>query len=1027
MQALIDAVLHYRKTVLTILFCLCVIGIFSYKTIHKEAAPDVAIPLMFVQVAHQGISVTDAEDLLLKPLEAELKNLEGLKEIQGSAYEGGAAVILEFHAGFDPKEAHFNVREKVDLAKPKLPKESEEPILQELNVSLFPILTIQLHGDVPMEVLSPLARDLKDLVIQNVPSVLRVDMVGDRAEMLEILIDPVKVEQYGLNLQKIMGFFAQSNTLASAGSIENASGLFSMTVRGLVETPEDVLGMPVYEHGGRVVLFKDIGTARQTFKDATSYARFNGAPSVALQVVKRTGANIIETVATVRAVVEKAQRTFPPGIQVSFTEDESIHVEDMLTDLQESLILASLIVLLTLLLTLEFRLALLVAAAVPACFLITLSILQLMGITLNIMVLFSLIFAVGMLVDGAIIVVEYAERELAEGKSAFEAFRDASVRMAWPVVSTTVTILVVFMPLLFWPDVVGQFMRFMPLTLLVILSVSLVMALIFVPALGTVMYGFGRTLGAKEADHGRLTRLYHRFLIPCVDHPGKVILGALGLVIATFTLYKITGPAVHFFPDVEPERAAFLVRARGSLSIAEQDKLVRGIEADLAEMPEIAAGVRGIYARVGAQSSERGEGIPEDTIGRLFLEFKPWQERRGVEQIMRAIDARFKNRPGVIVEVQMQKAGPVQGKPIELVVGGDNLEILQAATQQLRDHLAGISGVTEVETDLPLPGLEVRLAVDRKRAAEFGLPLSVIAAQIQMLSRGVKLGTYHPPGRDQEADIVLRFPEKDRRLEHLAQLRIQSPKGLVPLQSFVAQEWSPRLTVLHRRNGERVYTVQADVAPGTAVDTVVTRLEAWLAADPLPPGVHVAFKGEAEQQQATAQFLMFSFVLVILLMFIIVLTQFNSFYSAFLVMSAVLFGVFGAILGYLLEHASFGIVMGGVGMVALAGVIVSNNIILIDTYDMLEKQMHDIRRAVIEASLQRLRPIILTHLTTVLGILPLMFGVNIQFLTHQITVGAPSSQWWTELSATIVYGLLFGSMMTLFVTPAALMLRGRRA
>ena len=544
------------RTVLLILGIFIIGGLTAYINIPKESTPDVKIPMLYVLVGYQGISPQDGARLLLKPLEQQLRSLEGVKQMQSTAYEGGVSIVLEFHAGFNSDKALSDVREKVDLAKPDLPRNATEPQIHEINLSLLPVLVVKLSGYAPLRALYRLARDLKDEIESNVSSVLKAEIVGDREDAVEILIDPTRQEKYNLVFEQVVQRFNQNNQIVPAGNLEGKMGKFSIKVPGLLENLNDIKNFPLFNNQRAVIQLKDIADVRRSFKDPTRIAHDRvglgrSASTVALEISKRTGENLIETVEKVKAVINNLQQNWPHHLHVSYAQDESNHIRDMLKELQNSIILAILLVMAVIIFSLGWRSALLVGLAVPGSFLIGMMAISLLGYTVNVVVLFSLIFSVGMLVDGAIIVVEYADRRISEGVSTKDAYREAAIRMVWPVITSITTILVVFLPLLFWPGVVGQFMKFMPITLIAVLLASLFMALIFIPAIASLM-----TIPPHRPAHdpenaahlqSRLIEGYIKILNKGLDKPKRILQGAVVILIVVKILHSFVGKGVGIF------------------------------------------------------------------------------------------------------------------------------------------------------------------------------------------------------------------------------------------------------------------------------------------------------------------------------------------------------------------------------------------------------------------------------------------------------------------------------------------------
>ena len=565
MNRLIDACFARSRTVLLTLVLVLVGGVKAYRDIPKEADPDVQIPIIYVAMTHEGISPEDAERLLVRPMEQQLRSIEGIKEMRAQAGEGQASVTLEFEAGVDIDQALADVRERVDLAKSDLPEDTDEPIVNEVNLALFPVLVVTLSGDLPERALLGLARDLQER-IEGLTNVLDVEIAGDREELLEVVIDPLLVESYDLQLEELLSAVSRNNRLVAAGALDTGQGRFAVKVPGVFETPADVLNLPIKVVGDKVVRLGDVASVRRTFKDSVGFARVNGRPALALEVSKRIGANIIDTVAEVRALVEAERQHWPGNLEVGFLQDKSDSIESMLTDLQNNVLSAIVLVMIVVVAALGLRSAALVGLAVPGSFLAGILVLAGLGLTVNIVVLFGLILAVGMLVDGAIVVTELADRKMAEGVDRKDAYRLAAKRMAWPITASTATTLAAFMPLLFWPGIVGEFMKFLPITLLATLSASLVMALIFVPNLGALIGKAEATdprtmkllSAAEQGDLGQLTGLagfYVRLLRRVLRRPALVLVGAIVLAVGVYAAYAAFGRGIEFFPEVEPDRS----------------------------------------------------------------------------------------------------------------------------------------------------------------------------------------------------------------------------------------------------------------------------------------------------------------------------------------------------------------------------------------------------------------------------------------------------------------------------------------
>jgi len=1030
MLSVIDAALGRTRTVLSILVFILIAGAVAYVDIPKESDPDINIPIIYVTVNHDGISPEDSERLIIRPLEQELRTIEGIKEMRSTGFEGGASVLMEFEAGFNADTALDDVREKVDIAKTELPADSDEPEVHEVNFSLFPVLVVILSGEVQDRTLYRLAGELQDAV-EGISTVLEAPIAGDREELVEVIINPVKVESYGLDPATAANTVKGSNLLVAAGFQDTGKGKFSVKVPGLFETVEDIIHLPIKVDGDSVVTVGDVADVRRTFKDASSYARVNGKPAVALEVSKRTGENIIDTIEKVRQVVEEERSSWPEelrrAVKVSYSQDRSNQIRTMLSDLQNSVLSAVLLVMIVVIAALGVRSSALVGIAIPGSFLATLLVLFMLDVSLNIVVLFSLILAVGMLVDGAIVVTEYADRKMSEGVHRKHAYLLASKRMAWPIIASTATTLAAFLPLVFWPGVVGEFMKYLPMTVLITLSASLVMALIFVPTMGAMIGKPGAadasTMQAIAAgEKGNLdgisgfTGKYLKVLRKALHHPAKIFAGSIGVLIFVFMVYGAIGPGVEFFPEVEPENAKVQVRARGNLSIDEQDAIMREVERRILKEE----GVKTFYTRVG---KEQNSQEAEDIVGTISLEFKDWRERLWSYEIFDIMSEKTKDIAGVIIDYRKEEEGPPTGKPVQLQLSSRYPELLVPAAAKVREKFDSMAGLRSIEDSRPLPGIDWEIVVDRAQAAKYGADVGSVGNMIQMTTVGYKIGEYRPDDSDDEIEIRARFPQKHRTLEELNHIRVNTNAGSVPISNFVTRQADHKVGTVKRVDGFRVITIKADVEDGVLVDNKIKELEKWLETAELDPRIHTVFKGENEEQAKAQAFLGKAFLVALFIMAVILVTQFNSFYNAFLILFAVVMSTAGVLIGLLITHSPFGIVMNGIGVIALAGIVVNNNIVLIDTYDRLKHTVDDPIEAILRTGAQRMRPVMLTTITTMLGLLPMMFGVNIDFISREVTIGAPSTQWWTQLATSIVFGLGFATILTLVVTPSALMLK----
>ncbi|MBD1549382.1 efflux RND transporter permease subunit [Roseibium aggregatum] len=1127
----LEAILRRPKTVFVLMLALIVAGTYTYLTIPKEDSPDIDVPVFYVSIVQQGISPEDADRLLVRPMETELRGLDGLKEITAIAAEGHASIILEFDVSFDKDEALADVRDKVDQAKGKLPQEAEEPTIHETNFALLPTITVALSGNVPERTLYNLARRLKDQ-IEAIDTVRSADLTGHREELLEIVIDSQKLEAYSVTQQELLNTLRLNNQLVPAGFIDGGNGRFNVKVPGLIETADDVYSLPIKQNGEAVVTLADVADIRRTFKDATTYTRVNGKPAIALEVTKRIGTNLIENNAAVRQVVEQASKDWPETVKVNLLLDQSSKTFEVLGSLQSSILTAIFLVMILVVAALGLRSALLVGLSIPTSFMVGFLILGGMGYTVSNMVMFGLVLTVGMLVDGAIVMTEYADRKIAEGMEDKEAYIRAARLMFWPIVSSTATTLAAFLPMLLWPGVAGEFMSYLPIMVIIVLSASLLTAMVFIPVTGAIFAQvshfmgrhatgllasvFGLIAAAMVLTFPALPELLATFVpaafsgllliaLACIAFVGVGFASAFVLRpfvrwskaraeriqaaeraeaeavsgSSTFDVNKVRGMAgvyvrflkllagnpignvitlvvmiggsvmifgafagnptgVEFFVDEEPDQAVVLVSGRGNLSARESLQLVEAVEREVLQVPGIENVVTSAKAPGGSSGGKVIGGVqdkPADVIGELQLELADFCCRREAKEIFAEIRKRTASLPGIKVETRKIEGGPPTGKDVQLEVKSTDYDTLVKNVAKVRAHVDQMDGLLDQEDDRPLPGIEWEMSIDREQAGRYKADIASVGSMVQLVTNGVLVGKYRPSDSEDEVDIRVRLPEDQRTLDRFDQLRLQTPLGLVPLSNFVTRSASPKVSSITRRDGLYSMMVKATVDPasGALPDDKVRELDQWLKTQTWPDNVFLKFRGADEDQKESGEFLMKAMVASLFLMFIILLTQFNSFYQTALTLSTVIMSVVGVLLGLIITGQKFSIIMTGTGVVALAGIVVNNAIVLIDTYNRFRDDGMEPLDAILKTSVQRIRPILLTTITTIAGLVPMATEINLDFFNQVTAYGGITAVWWVQLSTAVISGLAFSTLLTLIMIPVMIALpsvwtqSGRRA
>ncbi|WP_339046986.1 efflux RND transporter permease subunit [Candidatus Mesenet endosymbiont of Phosphuga atrata] len=1018
MKGIVEVFVNRNRATLLLLLMIFFIGIYSYVQMPRETNPDIQIPVINVSVNLQGISPEDSERILAIPMENELKSIQGIEEISSVATDDRAYVTLKFKAGFDSKKALEDVRAKMDDIRSKLPNEADHLAAHEVNLSLFPVINVGLIGNLPERTLNEIARNLKN-AIETMPNVLSVEVAGMRKEIVEVIIKPSVFNSYNLQLEEILGAITRNNRLIGAGVLEGDIGRYSIKISGTFKDVKDILKVPLRVQRDAVVKVEDVAEVYYKFEDRKGFARINGEPAIVFEVSKRTGANVIETINQVKNLVSKAE--LPKNLSVVYMQDQSDKIADTINDLENSIIFSVLLILIVMMLTMGTRISMLVSLAIPGSFLLGIIILHFMGITLNIVVLFSLIMAVGMLVDDSIVVNEYADRKMISGLSPREAFRVAATDMFWPVTSATLTKLAVFIPLLFWPGVTGEFMKYIPVTLVATLSSSLVIALIFTPTLGAIFGKPSTTLPEEiekmnAIESGSLEKTstflkaYVSVLNKVLNNPKRFIFITITALISVSIVYFEFGPGVEFFPSIEPDNAVINVRAKGNLSVKERDLILQEVESHILDMKDE---IKIFYARSGLFTSEENS---DDLIAKIQLEFANWHLRRKAYDIISDIRNRMRDIKGVVIEVQEEKMGPQGDKPIQINLSSKSWIKMEAALNKILTLMHNSLGFINIQDSRASPEIEWDIDINRSKAMLSRTDITVVGEFIKMVTSGVIIGKYRPNNLDEEVDIIARFPKENRNLKTLDNLFVSTKDGPSPISTFTKRSPKNKISRINRTDGMRTLTVSADVASGYLASEQIKFIklqEDW------DKEVIVDFKGESKDQNEAQAFLLKEFILAIMLMILVLVTEFNSVYNTFIVMTAVFLSTTCVFCSLLLLKQVFGVVMGGVGIIALAGIIVNNNILLIDSFESKLK-LYGVKEAIIRACISRVRPILLTVATTGLGLMPMITKISINFFKREITYNAPASQWWTHLSITIASGLVLATALTLFFTPALL-------
>jgi multidrug efflux pump len=1029
----IDYIMQARRTIVFLMIIIISTGSLTYINIAKDAEPDIDIPFIYVVVPHQGISPEDSERLIVKPLENQLKTIEGIEEMNGSASNGFGSVLLEFDIKFDKDKALGDVREKVDMVKSKLPQDAEEPAVLEFNMAELPTIVVSLSGDVPDRTLFYHAKRLQTK-IESMPGVLEAPVTGDREDLMEILVSPSKLENYNISLMDLIRSITGNNRLVAAGSIDKGQGKFSIKVPAVYESAQDVYNLVIFSEGDGAVTLGDVAEIRKTYKDTESYARVNGKPAVALQVKKRIGENVLEINEKVRIEAQEYIENLSENIEINFTSDNSDYILEMLKSLQAAVTNAIISVMILVIGALGIRSALMVGISIPTSFLMAITLLALSGGYINMMVMFGLLVSVGLLVDGSIVMVEYADRKMAEGLSRLDAYTQSYKRMIWPIISSTATTLAAFLPLILWPGVSGQFMKWMPFMVSLVLVSSLFSALIFIPVMGSIFGKTEKKNSAKLNDKFDLknlsgfTKVYIDILQKLIKKPILTIISSIGIVVILFNLYVSFNAGARYSVEGDTNQMTVHIIARGNLSPSQK----LDIALDVENIVRTVDGIKTTSTLIGGASAEQmimsdGESR-SDEIAMMMIELKPVHERRHADILRQEILEKTSLLPGVIVEAYKVERKPESGKDIQIELTSSNNLQLTKVTNSISNKLKSMDGIMEVDDTRSLPGIEWIINVDRELAGKYGVDVSIIGSIVQLVTNGILVDKYRPDDSEDEVDIRVRFPKDYRQLEQFDQLRIPTPEGAIPLSNFVKRVPQQKVTSIERSNGTRILKIRAN----TMIDPITGKkilpfdknveIGNWINGQNFSNDVEIKFAGTNEDGEESAAFLGKAMLGALFLMFVILLTQFNSFYQAAITLSTVVLSTVGALTGLLITGQVFSVIMSGLGIVSLAGIIVNNSIVLIDTFNRLKNDAKNLNEAILHSAAQRLRPILLTTTTTMVGLTPVALQITIDWFGRSVEVGGLMSAWWVPFSTAVIWGLGFSSLLTLFLIPTLLAL-----
>ena len=1028
MTGIVDFALSKARTTLAIGLVIIIAGAFARSTIQVAADPNIQLPLVSVSVFLDGASPSDASRLIARPLETRLRSVPGIQELSSSSRLSFARIVAEFEVGYDIDTALRDIKQAVEEVKFQLPREAEDPQIREYSFANFPVMNLSLVGSASMRQKVFIARELQDR-LEAISEVLAADLEGAPEEVLEGIIDKSKMETYGITLSQLAMAIRNNNLIIPGGAQDTGSGKFNIEVPSIFETAEDVYNIPVKVTQDAVVTLSDIAEIRRTFKDFSSYAKVNGQDAVTLEIRLRVDANAIEAKKHIIEAKEEFEKTLPQNLSIVRTNDETVWAEVMISELEGNIITAIFLVMILVIASMGVRVGMLVGLSIPFCFLLTFIILRVVGVEFNFLVMMGLLLGLGMLIDGAIVVTEYADRKISEGLTRLEAYRLSSKRMFFPIISSTATTIAAFTPLIFWPGFTGQFMRYLPITVFIVLSASLVYALIITPVVGSIFGQRRSTLVSGESEQtgevlfDRISEFYSKALKKFVKNPGETIIAVVMLLwFFGYAMYGNFSKGTLYFADVDPVAAEISIRGRGNFSSSEAKEIMEIVE----ERIQAVDGIENLYLTTGSQWFSAGG----DTVSRGFIEvvdskYRDISGKEVIEKVQKAAS----NIPGIIVEITPEEGGPSFSSPIELGIFGDNEQSVAKTTEIIEQYMLNdVVGLANIRSTLPYSLIEWKVQVDKQKAAQLGVSIVDVGALVQMLTNGFKVGEYRPDDSKDEIEIRARFGVQHRSLSGIENLKVNSINGLIPVSTFIKLVPRENRQSVVRRNGKFFHEIGlATESSDYLVTDKVNEMSEWLAKQEFDAGIETKFRGMQEETEQVTQFLAIAAITALALMLILLVTQFNSFYQSTLVLSAVFMSVVGVLIGLLITGKPFSTTMTGIAIVALSGIVVNNNIVLIDTFNRLTGEFPNLAKedVIIKTCKQRLRPILLTTATTIFGLLPLAIGLSIDVLGREIIVGSRVVGWWQNLASSIVFGLAFSTVLTLIFTPAALILPSR--
>lgn len=999
---------------------LIILGVMAYNSMPRESAPEIRRPMIFVTTIYPGVSAKDIESLITDEIEAELDGVEGLEKLASNSSEGVSSITAEFSGDTDVEVALRKVREQVDLAKSRLPKEAEDPMVKELNFSNMPILTITIAHAAGIEILES-ASDFLEEGIERVSGVLDVVVSGKLKREVAIEVNPIRLSHFGFSIDDVIKSIRDENVSIPGGTMKTGMASYSLAVSGEIKDPE-IFKQIVVKKDGKWARLDTLANVSFHFAEPQSIARSNGQAAITLSVKKRSGVNLLRLVEDVRQFVNANQAVLPIGTQVLYSRDESIAIRDMVYDLENNILTSLALVLVITLFFLGTINAIFVSLAIPFSMLMSFWILDTMGITLNMVVLFSLVLALGMLVDNGIVIVENVYRHANLGKDIKEAAISGTKEVALPIFASTLTTILAFFPIIFMPDIMGEFLSYIPKTVIVVLSSSLVVGLTLTTMFCSRFLRVDRNEVDKMTNGSgtfvRFQALYSRQLRLAMAHPYLVVGGTFLFVIIGIIAYGKFGKEPIFFPRLDPSAVTISAEAKQGTTISQMDKRMRELESIVIKVPASLKSLKTIVGKAGggnvlAQSSQ------DTRKGNIRLGFKRFSERKiSSTETLTKLRESLGDTVGMDLKISQEEKGPPTGHPVSYRVLGSEYGVIGDIAQQIKVIIDGQKeAFKDIDHDFESSRPEVSVVVDREKAAAFGLNTRIIASTIRNTMTGSKISKMNLGKK--EYDVVVRYEKTHRdKLGFLRSLEIVNKGARVPLSSVAEITHTSTMGVIKRRDRHRAVEIWADFKDGfQGKGQVKAEIDKQIKAISLPKGYRVTTgEGEGMRQKAT-QFLKKAFGIALLLILVVLVIQFNSFTQPAIIIASVFLSFGGVFWGLLVTGKTFVIIMSGIGIISLAGIVVNNAIVLIDFINVLVRRGMDREAAIIEAARTRLRPVLLTAITTVIGLLPMAFAISFDFHSLGMQVGGESAQMWRAMAWSVIFGLSVATVLTLMVIP----------